>query len=745
MPSPRMSSLLVNALLRCTLLLSLLLSSLLLTACSEPWNNPNPPEEGKDQTIYYGNVSSRLQHLDPARSYSSEEALFIDQVYEAPFRYHFLKRPYVLEPALATKLPTITYFDKDMKPVPEDSKQLAFSVYTINLKTGVRYQPHPAFSLNSSNKPLYLFDNEQDSAQYKTVYDFPETGTREMTAEDLAYGIKRIADPKNKSPLLGFMSNYIVGMTEFSKKVADLPLDSWRDLRTQNLEGVQAIDDHTLTIRIKGRYPQFRYWMALHFFAPIPWETDRFYHNPGFQARNMTLDWYPVGTGAFMMTRNDPNRGINLARNPNYRVDPYPSEGEESDIARGYLKDAGKPMPLIDKAVFKREKESLPQWTKFMQGWYDRSGDDSSNISASNFDMAFVMSSSGLDLSDEMTSRGITVDSEIKPATYYYAFNMKDPIVGGYTEDKQKLRQAIGLVWDTEDLLEIFANGRGVAAMGPLPPGIPGFKDGKEGLNPYVYDWVNGEPKRKSVETAKKLLAQAGYPNGRGPDGKPLIIYIDTTGNDSGPLADWRRRQLGKIGIQLEYRSSDYVRFKEKIRNGNTQVFGWGWLADYPDPENFLFLLDGAQTSEACQCDGNNSSNYDNPEFNRLFQQMKTMENSPERMALIDKMVEIFRKDSPWIGAYHPKEYYLNNSWVNNTKRHGIGQDTLKYISIDNEERRARQQEWNKPVVWPLLITLGLAVLIFFPAMAAYRRRQTLRINTGSSQNRTSKNNKGEG
>ncbi|MCL6271730.1 ABC transporter substrate-binding protein [Sansalvadorimonas sp. 2012CJ34-2] len=704
--------------------------TLLLAGCSGPWNDPNEPEK-PGETVYYGSYSSRLQHLDPARSYSAEEALFIDQIYESPLRYHFLKRPYVLEPALADSMPSVRYLDKELQSVSAQSPDLAFSLYTITLKPDVFYQPHPAFAQKSDGVPLYLFETKEASQHFKTLSDFPVSGKRLLKAEDFIYGIKRLADPANKSPLLGFLSNYIDGMSEFSQTVKDVPRDQWLDLRKFSLGGINVVDERTFTIRIKGKYPQFLYWLAMHFFAPIPWEADRFYHNPGFQKRNLTLDWHPVGTGAFMMTQNDPNKGITLERNPNYWFDPYPSEGAELDREQGLLEDAGKPMPFIDRATFRLEKESLPQWSKFMQGWYDRSGDDTHNISSDNFDRAFVVSGSGIDLSPDMKQRGINISTEIKPSIYYYGFNMLDPVVGGYSEKKQKLRQAITIAWNMEEFLEIFTNGRGQAAMGPIPPGIPGYKEGKAGINPYIYNWVNGQPERKSIDEAKRLLAEAGYPNGRDAEtGKPLVLYLDTTGGSSGPVADWRRRQLENIGVQLEYRTSDYVRFKEKIRDGNTQLFGWGWLADYPDPENFLFLLDSAQTSGNCKCDGNNSTNYENPEFDKLFRQIKVMPDSPQRIALLDKAIDLVRRDNPWIWGYHTKEYYLNNSWVYNTKRHGIAQDTLKYLRIDTKQRRQLQREWNKPVIWPLITIAVICLLIVLPAVIAYRRRQNMRVSS---------------
>ena len=90
----------------------------------------------------------------------------------------------------------------------------------------------------------------------------------------------------------------------------------------------------------------------------------------------------------------------------------------------------------------------------------------------------------------------------------------------------------------------------------------------------------------------QELLKQAGYPDGRDLEtGKSLILYYDTTssGPDGKARLNWMRKQFAKLGVQLVIRASDYNRFQEKMRDGTGQIFMWGWNADYPDPENFLF------------------------------------------------------------------------------------------------------------------------------------------------------------
>ncbi|MGI9273311.1 MAG: ABC transporter substrate-binding protein [Endozoicomonas sp.] len=704
-------------------------TAFLLAACSGPWNNPHL-EAPDDLMVYHTNFQLPPRHFDPAVSYSTDESVLIDQIYEPPLGYHFLKRPYELQPATAESLPGIRYLNGNMEEVRFDSGEVAYSEYLIRLKPGIRYQPHPAFARDSNDSYLYLFDSENDSQAFNTITDFPESGTRYLDADDYLYQVKRLADPQNKAPLIGFMSQYIVGMSELTDELRGIERKGWLDLRQFDMKGLKRLDQHTFSITIKGVYPQFSYWLAMHFFAPIPWEADRFYKNPGFDRKNLTLDWYPIGTGPYMMTRNDPNRQIVLERNPNYRDDYYPTEGAPGDREAGLLDDAGKKIPFIDKAIFSLDKEVLPMWTKFLQGYYDRSGENHGNVTQ-HFDQALNIGPGGVELTEVMQDKNITLSEDVKPALYYMGFNMLDDVVGGYSPERQKLRQAIAIAWHSDEFIEIFRNGAALPFMGPIPPGIAGHLEGEAGINPYTHDWKNGRAIRKDIEYARKLMAEAGYPNGRNIEtGEPLKLYLDVQAQaTSKSLEDWQKRQLKKLGIELEFRATDWNRYKEKMKTGNHQLFSFGWLADYPDPENFLFLLYGPESPLVCQCDGTNSANYNNPKYNALFKQMKTMLPGPERDELIAGMLDLVRVDAPWFTGEYPKEYYLNNQWVSNTKRHGISKSTLKYLKIDSRLRREKQAEWNQPDLTPLLAGTGLFILLFIPAIRAYRRRQKLVIN----------------
>ena len=698
----------------------------LLAACGDgPWNNPHPPQP--DHKVTYQSVMTPAppKHLDPAISYASDESLYLMQIYQPPMGYHFLKRPYELLPLALEDFPEVTFLDGDGREVGEGDEALAYTRYTLRLRKDEHYQPHPAFATDADGKPRYLFDSPRDGARYRQIADFAEVGDRPVHANDYAYAIKRLADPQNGSPMLGFMAHYIVGMQEFSERLAAVPREGWVNLDDYEMEGLRVLDERTLTITIMGRYPQFVYWLAMHFFSPIAPEVDRFYHNPGFSDRNLTLDWWPVGSGPFMMVKNDPNSEIVLERNPNYRDDFYPTEGAPGDLEAGFLDDAGKRVPFIDRAVFRLEKEVLPLWTKFLQGYYDRSGEVHGNTNGV-FDQAFVVGPDGLEMSEELADHNITMSPDVKPGIYYYGFNMRDPVVGGYTEDKRKLRQALQIAFNTEEYLNIFYKGNGITAHTLIPPGIPGHLEGEAGINPYTHDWVDGEARRKPIEYARKLLAEAGYPNGRDArTGEPLKIFIDVQSQAIGNTSmNWMDRIFSQLGVQVEFRPADWNRTREKLLTGNTQIYSHGWLADYPDPENFLFLLYGPESPLICKCDGANNSNYDNEEYNELFRQVRVLPPGPERADLVARMVELYRQDAVWLYAFYPKDIYLNNSWVYNTKRHGISKATLKYLRIDTEERARKRVAWNQPVTWPLYASALVVVGLLWPGVAAYRRRQ---------------------
>lgn len=682
---------------------------------NSPWNNPYPYEPPESNTLYFS-FSERPKHLDPARSYSAAEAAFIGQIYEPPLQYHYLKRPFVLEPLTAVEMPEIKFFNKqgEIQSTNLNKDEIVYTEYTIKIKPGIYYQPHPAFAKNEAGLYRYHHLSAKELKDYSVLSDFKYTGTRELVADDYVYQLKRLAEPSLNSPIFGLMSKYIVGLTELQNRLLEeKSFDQELDLRAYSLAGVEVIDKYTYRIRINGHYPQFRFWLAMPFFAPIPWEAAVFYAQPGLQKHNISLDWYPVGTGPFMMTENNPDRRIILVRNPNFRGETFPSEGTDEDRASGLLEDAGESIPFLDRVVYTLEREGIPFWNKFLQGYYDISP-----ISADNFGTAIQLSPyGGLMLTNELRKKDMRLQTSVSAYVYGWAFNMLDPVVGGDSLRARNLRKAISLVFDIKEYIAIFMNGRGERAYGPIPTDIFGWESQRS--NPDIDTSSKNIEREKNIAKAKALLKEAGIKPG-------LTIYVDTIiSGEPDEIAqhNWLREQFDKIGLQLIVRGTQFNRFQDVVRQGSAQIFPWGWYADYPDPENFLFLFYGP--NGAARFGGENTSNYNNPDYDKLFEKMRALPDGPERFQVIQQMIKILQEDTPWIWGFYPKSFALYQGWTRITKPGGMAINTLKYFKVNPALRAEQQLRWNKPKHWPLLFLLAILILMGVYLFYRYWQAQT--------------------
>lgn len=714
----------------------------LVAACTPdtPVNSPYPAGAMKENTLYTAFVKRSPKYLDPASSYSTDETPYTYNIYEPLYAYHYLKRPYELIPRAAQEISHPVYLDAQGNRLPDDAPgdTIAESVYDIKIRPDIRYQPHPAFARRDDGSYAYfpLAAGELDDKFY--LPDFPLTGSRELTADDFVYAFRRLASPRVVSPIYSLMADYVVGMKEYGDHLRErdkaqrttVPAGSrdlpWLDLREPDgFDGVQAVDPHTLRIRVKGKYPQFKYWLAMTFTAPIPWEADRFYSQPGMAAHDLSLNTWPVGTGPYMLVESLPNWRHVLARNPNYHGEPYPCEGEPEDRANGMLADCGKPTPFIDRAVFSVEKEALPLSGKFLQGYYDIP-----QVERGEYGVAMLVAAGDSpDKAQRYREHGIRLPTTVETSNWYMGFNWLDPIVGqgdtpARAEKNRKLRQAISIAFDWEEYINVFEDGQAAPAYGPVPPGVLGYQPLPEGNNPVVYDLVDGKPVRKSLDVARKLLAEAGYPGGRSAEtGAPLVLYYDAmTGGGASPQFDWMRRQLAKLGIQMDVRSTDYNRFQDKMRRGTAQLFLWGWNADYPDAENFLFLLYGPNAK--AKAGGENAANYENPEFDKLFEQMKFLDDGPEKEAIIARMVKLVQQDAVWMFGWFPMSGGAYQQWVGNAKPTQMVRNTLQYMKLDPPLRDQKVDEWNRPLWWPLALIVLLVAIAVIPSYITLRRRE---------------------
>lgn len=723
--------------------LALVLGALLLGLAAGCNNSPYPAGAEKENTLFNSFDERSPRYLDPTASYSNPETPYTYSIYEPLYSYHYLKRPYELIPKTAQEIVQPYYLDAAGKRLPQDApaEQIAESVYDIRIKPGILYAPHPAFAKDAQGRYVYHELTREQLGDKRSPFDFEQTGTRELVADDYVYAFKRHATPRIEAPAFATFSEYVIGLKEYGKLVraedaklrAGLPESArdkpFLDFRKWPLEGVTALDKYSFRIRLKGKYPQWKYWLAMTFASPVPWEADAFYARPGMAGNSLSLNQWPIGTGPFMMTEYVQDRRHVMKRNPNFRGEPYPCEGMPGDKEKGLLDDCGKMMPFVDTVVSNIEKEKVPRKEKFKQGYLDVP-----EIERPEWGIDFLVDMEDSDaVKRAYEERGFNFPVATDINNWYLGFNWLDPVVGkGDTPEQQvknrKLRQALSIAIDWEEGYgRIFRSKGGVAAESVVPPGVFGSRHGTlAGMNPVTHKVVNGQIVRRPIEDAKKLIAEAGYPGGRdATTGRPLVLNYDYQRTPTPEIKaelDWMVRQFAKVGVQLEIRATDYNQFQDKVLKGKQQIFWWGWLADYPDPENFLFLLYGPNSK--AKHEGENTANYENAEYDRLYRQMQTMDDGPERQKLIDRMVAISQEDAVWAWGYFPYVGVAFQSWVHNGKPSIVVRDLAKYYRVDPKLRTQRQAEWNAPVWWPVMAAVPLLLLLVWAARRGYKARE---------------------
>jgi oligopeptide transport system substrate-binding protein len=576
-----------------------LLLVLTAAACSSNKKDDNP------NTVHLGAIA-KIKGLDPIYAddqYSGDE---VGKLYEGLLQFSYLKRPYVLEPALAAAMPEAS----------ADGK-----VYTFKLKQGVLFQDDPCFKETQGKG-------------------------RELTAEDFVFSFKRLADPKNSSPGWWVFENRIKG------------LDAWRDAASKAgaadyaapVEGLKALDRYTLRLELNQAAHVFLYTLAMTFTKAVPKEAVEAY---GKEFIN-----HPVGTGPFRLESFNGSSRIVYVRNPTYRKEYYPSEGEAGDKEAGLLADAGKPLPLADKVIVEVHVESQPLWLQFMAGNIDRIV-----IPKDNYSQAVT---AGKELNPELSAKGIRLQKTPLLDITHETFNMADPIFG----KNKLLRQAISMAMDHGPFIELFYNGRALPAQGPIPPGLLGYDPNLK--NPY---------RQFNLTKAKELLAKAGYPYGKG---LPPIEYVTIADSTHRQMNEYFTKSLAALGVQLKINSYSWPEFQASVKNRRGQMWGYAWGADYPDAENFLQLFYSKNASP-----GPNDSNYSNPEFDAMYEKSLLTRNPKEREALYKKMVALVVEDAPWIWGVHRIAFNMLQPWFRNYKYNEMGHDSAKYYGIDVAAKKA--------------------------------------------------------
>lgn len=575
-------------------------------ACTDKSN-----EDG-DLFVFHGVLQDDVKTWDPANAYDVVSLDVTPSVYETLYQYSYLADPFKVEPLLAADMPK---FSKDHLTL------------TIPLKRGVVFQNDPCFK---------------------------ETGGkgREVKAQDFVYAIKRHALPSLQSQGWWVFDGKIAGINAFHDKLANAPKTEISKTFEEDISGVRAIDDYTLQLKLTKPYPQLMNVLAMTFTAPVAHEAIKAY---GDEGGNLTD--HPVGTGPYVLKLWDHNRRVVLERNPTHHKEFYPTDGHMEFRKKGFLEDAGKQLPFLDRLVFDVIKEQQPRWLNFMAAKLD-------NIILPKDNFAAAITNQ-VNLSPELSAKGIRLNIETGTTFYYVSFNMKDKVIGS----NKFLRQALSSAIDRDKWIEIFTNGTGKKMVNALPPGTPDRPTHSQ----IKYDF--------NLAQAKELLKKAGFPDGKG---LPQLNF-DLRGADSvsRQLGEFFSRQWAAIGVKINVISNTFPAYLEKAKQGNLQISYGGWGMDYPDAENSYQLLYGPNKAP-----GPNESNFDRHDTNRLYEQIAVLESGPWRANLIQKMDDIIQEECPWAMGYYFAEYDLTQPWLLNFRVSNIITNRYKYLRLNRDIKK---------------------------------------------------------
>ena len=478
---------------------------------------------------------------------------------------------------------------------------------------------------------------------------FPDGQGKELTAEDFVYSIKRLADPKLQGRGWWLLNEKIQGLNQWRDKYSELPKTDY----SEEVAGLKALDKYTLQFKLAKPFPQFLYALAMPFTFAVSKEVVEHY---GKEFLN-----HPIGTGPFLLPifRQQSNKII-YTKNPHYRKKTFPCE---SPPQYKYITDeyCNRSLPLVEKIIVSIMVESQPRWLNFQKGKIDYIDIPKDNFASTIPDAK--------NLSPQYAQKGISLVVAPSLDVTYIAFNHDLKLF-----QNLNLRRAMSLAYNIHTYNKLFNNNTGIPAQSVVPPGIAGhLKDYK---NPF-----QGEGKPENIKKAKELLAQAGHPNGKG---LPTITYDCSNSSTARQEGEYFQKQMESLGIKIKVIQNTWPQLLKKITSRQIMTVGIGWSADYPDAENFLQLLYGANRSP-----GPNNSGYDDTQFNKLFRQSAIMQDSPARTALYEKLNRMVADVMPWIFRTHRQSYTLKHKWLKNYIPTDFESGTELYLDVDTTLKKS--------------------------------------------------------
>ena len=445
----------------------------------------------------------------------------------------------------------------------------------------------------------------------------------DLNAKDFEYSFKRMVDPNTAAPY----AETCLGMIDGFEEAAGFPDADGNPTVDPNPEAlnVKASEDgKTLTIVLSYPCSYFDKMAAFATMSPVQQAT--------VEANGDSWCTSPdtfVSNGPYMITDWTPSERIVLTKNPNY-VGGWDSSKIVSDtITLLLLEDSSASFAAYNSGEAQLIKDvptdEIPSLTKAEDG-----GD-------------------------------FYVDTIL--GTYYVSLNLQRDAF-----QDAKVRKALSLAIDRDYVANTIMQGTYTTADSIVGPGIVDesgyFHD--NGNAPYI-----SADYEANLAEAKKLLEEAGYPNG---EGYPTIEYST---NDSGyhvPLAEYLQQAWGDLGITLTINKMEWSSFTSARRAGEYDVARNGWVMDYNDPSNMLDLF--------CSGNGNNDGKYSNPDFDAAIDASRVAD-SAEHFAQLHKAEDILMEDTGCLPIAYYNDYWLQSPTLKGTWHSPYGYWYLQYGYIE--------------------------------------------------------------
>ncbi|MGE5090241.1 MAG: ABC transporter substrate-binding protein [Candidatus Levyibacteriota bacterium] len=553
--------------------------------------------------------------FDPAGAQDLYSGTIEQAIFETLLTYDYLARPSRLVPLAAEALPTVT----------DEGR-----TYTIRIRKGILFAADPAFKGRK----------------------------RELVAADFAYSLKRLVDPKLRSPWAWLVEGKIVGLdalAEAARKSGHFDYDA-------PVAGLQTPDRYTLVIRLTHTDYNLSYILAHEPTSAVAREVIDAYADESGRAMA-----HPVGTGPYRLKEWVRGTRIVLDANPDYRGFTWDFTSDDPADQPLIREMKGKRMPQIGRVEVSIIEEDQARLLAFKNDEIDL------------MDLGGVLAPNVMDgdrLRPEFVARGIRLSRIIDPAIIYTYWNLQDPVVGGLSKDRIALRRAMAMAYDVDEEIRVVRNGQALAAQYPIPPGVVG------------HDPAYASPVHYDPDLANRLLDHFGYKRGADgwrslPDGKPLVVRYASRPDSLGRQQDelWKKA-LDRIGIRMEVQKDRFPEMLKAERQCKLMMRTASWIADYPDADNFMQLLYGPNTGQ------NNNACARIPDYDRLYEQSIRMPDSPERNRLYHDMTRLMEVYAPWRLGVLTYRNMLVQPRVLGYKKHPILHNEWKYIDVSARDPR---------------------------------------------------------